>query len=104
MGSSKSVPHLIHSRLCNCLSSPKALKRSQQTPHINSRLSLDILLPELASQTISLVVTCSIAVIPSLGKMASVADIITLDNFQQKMPTWDPDSPNQLYALVDMGR
>ena len=35
--------------------------------------------------------------------MAS-ADIITLENFRDKMGRWDPESPNQLFALVDMGR
>ncbi|KAJ9139087.1 Ppx/GppA phosphatase [Pleurostoma richardsiae] len=34
--------------------------------------------------------------------MAGV-DIITLDNFADKMPRWDPQASNQLYALVDMG-
>lgn len=36
--------------------------------------------------------------------MAAVTDIITLENFASKMPGWDPDLPNHLYALVDMGR
>ncbi|KAI0453667.1 Ppx/GppA phosphatase [Xylaria acuta] len=35
--------------------------------------------------------------------MASIVDIVTLDNFASKMPSWDPDRPNHLYALVDMG-
>ncbi|KAI0387268.1 Ppx/GppA phosphatase [Hypomontagnella monticulosa] len=35
--------------------------------------------------------------------MAAVVDIITLENFASKMPGWDPDLPNPLYALVDMG-
>ncbi|KAI3337849.1 Ppx/GppA phosphatase [Ustulina deusta] len=35
--------------------------------------------------------------------MASVVDIVTLDNFASKMPPWDPNLPNHLYALVDMG-
>ncbi|KAK0731621.1 Ppx/GppA phosphatase family-domain-containing protein [Lasiosphaeris hirsuta] len=35
--------------------------------------------------------------------MGSSADIITLDNFEHKMPRWDPTSPSHLYALVDMG-
>ncbi|KAL0939214.1 Ppx/GppA phosphatase [Colletotrichum truncatum] len=35
--------------------------------------------------------------------MASSSDIITLDNFEQRLPRWDPAGPNHLYALVDMG-
>ncbi|KAI0543120.1 Ppx/GppA phosphatase [Xylaria digitata] len=35
--------------------------------------------------------------------MASVVDIVTLDNFASKMPLWDPNLPNHLYAVVDMG-
>ncbi|KAF9879133.1 Ppx/GppA phosphatase [Colletotrichum karsti] len=35
--------------------------------------------------------------------MASSTDIITLDNFEQRLPRWDPAGPNHLYALVDMG-
>ncbi|KAK1958631.1 hypothetical protein LY78DRAFT_369908 [Colletotrichum sublineola] len=36
--------------------------------------------------------------------MASSSDIITLDNFEQLLPRWDPAGTNHLYALVDMGR
>ena len=36
--------------------------------------------------------------------MAASVDIITLDNFREKMGCWDPKSSNQLYAIVDMGR
>ena len=35
--------------------------------------------------------------------MAS-SDIITLQNFAEKLPKWNPDEQNQLYAVVDMGR
>ncbi|KAI1294560.1 Ppx/GppA phosphatase [Xylaria venustula] len=35
--------------------------------------------------------------------MASAVDIVTLDNYASRMPLWDPDRPNHLYALVDMG-
>ncbi|GKT41935.1 RGG repeats nuclear RNA binding protein B [Colletotrichum spaethianum] len=35
--------------------------------------------------------------------MASSSDIITLDNFEQLLPRWDPAGSNHLYALVDMG-
>ncbi|KAK1991297.1 Ppx/GppA phosphatase [Colletotrichum falcatum] len=35
--------------------------------------------------------------------MASTSDIITLDNFEQLLPRWDPAGTNHLYALVDMG-
>ncbi|KAB5580765.1 Ppx/GppA phosphatase family-domain-containing protein [Coniochaeta sp. 2T2.1] len=35
--------------------------------------------------------------------MAASVDIITLDNFQSKMPKWDPTASNHLFALVDMG-
>ncbi|KAK4151672.1 Ppx/GppA phosphatase family-domain-containing protein [Chaetomidium leptoderma] len=35
--------------------------------------------------------------------MDALVDIITLENLEQKMPRWDPASPNHLYALVDMG-
>ncbi|KAI6087095.1 Ppx/GppA phosphatase [Hypoxylon rubiginosum] len=35
--------------------------------------------------------------------MASPTDIITLDNFVSKLPPWEPNLPNHLYALVDMG-
>jgi len=36
--------------------------------------------------------------------MSAAADIVTLDNFEEKMPRWDYNSSNHLYALVDMGR
>ncbi|KAH8675359.1 Ppx/GppA phosphatase [Xylariales sp. PMI_506] len=36
--------------------------------------------------------------------MASATDVITLENFESSMPKWEPDRPNHLYALVDMGR
>ena len=36
--------------------------------------------------------------------MSSATDIITLDNFKAKMPTWEPNLPNHLFAVVDMGR
>jgi hypothetical protein len=36
--------------------------------------------------------------------MENLVDIITLDNLEQKLPRWDPDNNNHLYALVDMGR
>ncbi|GAB1310503.1 retrograde regulation protein 2 [Madurella fahalii] len=35
--------------------------------------------------------------------MVDAVKIVTLENLGQKMPRWDPDSPNQLHALVDMG-
>ncbi|ETS87683.1 hypothetical protein PFICI_01511 [Pestalotiopsis fici W106-1] len=35
--------------------------------------------------------------------MASGTDIITLDNFQARMPKWEPQLASHLYALVDMG-
>ncbi|KAI1647857.1 Ppx/GppA phosphatase family-domain-containing protein [Daldinia loculata] len=35
--------------------------------------------------------------------MTSTTDIITLENFASKMPRWDPNLSNHLYALVDMG-
>ncbi|KAI3331921.1 Ppx/GppA phosphatase family-domain-containing protein [Xylariaceae sp. AK1471] len=35
--------------------------------------------------------------------MAPTVDIVTLDDFASKMPSWAPDLPNHLYALVDMG-
>ncbi|KAK3943660.1 putative retrograde regulation protein [Diplogelasinospora grovesii] len=35
--------------------------------------------------------------------MTSPVDIITLENFESKMPRWNPTSSNHLYALVDMG-
>ncbi|ORY62276.1 Ppx/GppA phosphatase [Pseudomassariella vexata] len=35
--------------------------------------------------------------------MASVTDLITLENFKAKMPRWKADLPNHLYAVVDMG-
>lgn len=33
----------------------------------------------------------------------ATADIITLDNFADKLPKWHPDDDNHLHALVDMG-
>ena len=36
--------------------------------------------------------------------MPSNTDIVTLDNFRDRLPPWVADSPNQLYAIVDMGR
>lgn len=36
--------------------------------------------------------------------MASAPDVITLDNFEAKMPKWQPNLSSHLYALVDMGR
>ncbi|KAJ2978717.1 hypothetical protein NUW58_g7409 [Xylaria curta] len=35
--------------------------------------------------------------------MASIVNVVTLDNLASKMPRWNPDLPNHLYALVDMG-
>ncbi|KAI8961727.1 Ppx/GppA phosphatase family-domain-containing protein [Daldinia sp. FL1419] len=35
--------------------------------------------------------------------MSPTTDIITLENFASKMPRWDPNLSNHLYALVDMG-
>ncbi|KAI0815712.1 Ppx/GppA phosphatase [Xylaria sp. FL0064] len=35
--------------------------------------------------------------------MASAVDIVTLDNYASKMPSWEPNLPSHLYALVDMG-
>jgi hypothetical protein len=40
----------------------------------------------------------------SVLKMEMAVDIITLDNFESKMPKWEPGSESHLYALVDMGR
>lgn len=37
-------------------------------------------------------------------KMGILVDIVTLDNLMEKMPRWDPNGSNHLYALVDMGR
>lgn len=37
-------------------------------------------------------------------KMDDLVDMITLENLEQKMPRWDRNSSNNLYALVDMGR
>ena len=36
--------------------------------------------------------------------MASASDIISLDDFETKLPPWDPHGSNHLYAIVDMGR
>ncbi|KAI0398451.1 Ppx/GppA phosphatase family-domain-containing protein [Xylariaceae sp. FL0594] len=36
--------------------------------------------------------------------MAPLADALTLDNFASRLPTWSPELPNHLYAMVDMGR
>lgn len=36
--------------------------------------------------------------------METLGDIITLENLDEKMPRWDPESPTHLHALVDMGR
>ncbi|KAK1639248.1 Ppx/GppA phosphatase [Colletotrichum phormii] len=35
--------------------------------------------------------------------MATNADIITLDNFEELLSRWDPAGSNHLYAIVDMG-
>ncbi|KAK6072535.1 retrograde regulation protein 2 [Seiridium cupressi] len=35
--------------------------------------------------------------------MASATDVITLENFEAKMPQWRPNLASHLYALVDMG-
>ncbi|KAM7207073.1 Ppx/GppA phosphatase family domain containing protein [Rhypophila sp. PSN 637] len=35
--------------------------------------------------------------------METLADIITLENLQERLPRWDPASSNHLHALVDMG-
>lgn len=42
----------------------------------------------------------------SVAKMAeTMGDVITIDNFQQKMPKINPSDPAKpLYGLVDMGR
>lgn len=39
-----------------------------------------------------------------LLNMAAITEVVTLANFEAKMPNWTPDLPNHLYALVDMGR
>lgn len=36
--------------------------------------------------------------------MAPDTDIVTLENFRDRLPSWAADSPDQLYAIVDMGR
>src|SRR3569833_4586848 len=33
-----------------------------------------------------------------------MAEIITLDNYEARMPKWHPQASSHLYALVDMGR
>lgn len=38
------------------------------------------------------------------GQFMMAPAIITLDNFASKMPPWNPNLENHLYALVDMGR
>ncbi|KAK0657618.1 Ppx/GppA phosphatase family-domain-containing protein [Cercophora newfieldiana] len=35
--------------------------------------------------------------------MSATVDIVTLENFEEKMPRWDPANASHLYALVDMG-
>ncbi|KAK4193370.1 Ppx/GppA phosphatase family-domain-containing protein [Podospora australis] len=35
--------------------------------------------------------------------MEPPVDIVTIENFEQKLPRWDPEAPNHRYALVDMG-
>ncbi|KAK4170270.1 putative retrograde regulation protein [Cladorrhinum sp. PSN259] len=35
--------------------------------------------------------------------MALSVDVVTLENFEQKLPRWDPNASNHRYALVDMG-
>ena len=39
----------------------------------------------------------------TMGSQETV-DIITLDNFAELLPKWDPSAKDHLYALVDMGR
>jgi hypothetical protein len=36
--------------------------------------------------------------------MAAKTKYITISNFKEELTAWSPDSPNQLYAIVDMGR
>lgn len=31
-------------------------------------------------------------------------NLITLQNLKKKLPPWNPNSENQLFAIVDMGR
>lgn len=33
-----------------------------------------------------------------------MANLITLDNLKEKLAPWNPNSENQLFAIVDMGR
>ncbi|KAK0748104.1 Ppx/GppA phosphatase family-domain-containing protein [Apiosordaria backusii] len=35
--------------------------------------------------------------------MTSTVDIVTIENYREKLPRWDPNSKNHRYALVDMG-
>ncbi|KAK4231708.1 putative retrograde regulation protein [Podospora fimiseda] len=35
--------------------------------------------------------------------MALSVDLVTLENFEQKLPRWDPNASSHRYALVDMG-
>ncbi|VBB72253.1 Putative retrograde regulation protein [Podospora comata] len=35
--------------------------------------------------------------------MSSTVDIVTIGNYKEKLPRWDPNSKNHRYALVDMG-
>ncbi|KAK4202238.1 putative retrograde regulation protein [Triangularia verruculosa] len=35
--------------------------------------------------------------------MTSTVDIVTIDNYKEKLPRWDPAATNHRYALVDMG-
>ncbi|KAK3996851.1 putative retrograde regulation protein [Cladorrhinum sp. PSN332] len=35
--------------------------------------------------------------------MALSVDLVTLENFEQKLPRWDPSASSHRYALVDMG-
>ncbi|KAK4174074.1 putative retrograde regulation protein [Triangularia setosa] len=35
--------------------------------------------------------------------MTSTVDIVTIENYKEKLPRWDSNSKNHLYALVDMG-
>ncbi|KJR82586.1 retrograde regulation protein 2 [Sporothrix schenckii 1099-18] len=42
-------------------------------------------------------------VVAMTSSAAAATDIITLDNFADKLPKWQPDDDNHLHALVDMG-
>lgn len=92
-----------------CCSSPTLADNFAALPNFPSSHATIVFLPGLASPSNPRHAHCDASkhspiYTTPVFKMTAVTDIITLDNFQAKMPRWEPNLSNHLFALVDMGR